>query len=72
MKRLIEELKKIGEPVAAEYLEKEVLPKYPEDKFSDYEEVSDILSDRIIWSEAPQGNAFWKNIYNQLVTGLDE
>lgn len=74
MKNLIESVKKIDQS-AAEYLEKEVKPKYDEDDPKFYKMIDgkrvkkddlELLSDLFIWELSPQKNKFWKGIFNKL------
>ena len=74
MKNLIESVRKI-DPEAADYLEKEVQPRYAEDDPKFYKMIEgkrvekdnlELLSDLFIWEITPQKRQFWFEIFGQL------
>ncbi len=74
MKNLIKAVKKI-DPSAAEYLEKEVQPKYDEDDPKFFKMIKgkrikkdnqEMLSDLLIWYLTPQRRPFWFEIFKKL------
>ena len=74
MKNLIEAVQKI-DPEAATYLENEVKPRYDEDDVKFYNMIEgkrvrktnqEMLADLLIWEISPQGNQFWRGIFEKL------
>jgi len=69
MKTLLEKVRAIDKD-AADYIESEVLPRWkaiPESMEKVLRmSISDQLSTFMIWSETPQKNPYWRNIYLKL------